>query len=791
MSFADLSDPIAVEEAIEEFDRIGRSAFLAKYGFGGSRQYELAHRGRRYDIKAILGAAHGYQFPEEGPLSSPEFGSGARSTVPKLRSLGFQVERRATMAAPVQSSATRAFIFQANPAYYDIEAAVNSLGEMNWSVKQHRRQVRAGDRVYIWKSEPNRGLIAEGTILTDPQPLPTQEGPEFIRDPERFAGEQLRVRLSIDQVLDPPLLAPELMDHPVLGEMRIFKIANNTDYRLSEEEDAALQSLVYPDGRPTLPLEDRVAQWREETSYPRSIDQQRWKERETLVEALSQDNLNAVIDDPSEANWKPLLFEQLAHKAYGDPGNQSTINRLLNQHPEATRRRIAEALAELLYGRTLRSENDVKRLHEVLEDPKMRVPGLSESLTTKALAVTRPRRWLPLYQYSGKMGKLTLMSSPELELDPPTDIEQRPLAKRIELTNDLLKARLDPLIPDDSWGQMVFLYWLREQHGGQDEWDEPEEEPWEPFVEPGFDEIRAALAAAGLRIDERTLLRYHLSLDSRGFVILSGLSGGGKTWLAELYARALGARHLSVSVAPNWISNEDLLGYLNAIHDNRFEPTDLTRFVREAAREWDLAQANAGPPRPFHVTLDEMNLARVEYYFARFLSAMEVREREGEARLELAPGHELRLTPNLRFSGTVNVDETTHGFADKVLDRAQLIELSASREALAAQIGEVPYRDTLLGIWDAVNEIAPFAFRVIAEITAYVERSEGLREGWENPLDEQVLQKVLPKLRGASPAVESSLTELLEICDGNLPLTAAKARVMQERFQRHEFSSYF
>ena len=99
-----------------------------------------------------------------------------------------------------------------------------------------------------------------------------------------------------------------------------------------------------------------------------------------------------------------------------------------------------------------------------------------------------------------------------------------------------------------------------------------------------------------------------------------------------------------------------------------------------------------------------MNLARVEHYFSRFLSAMEVRSREGIAQLDLAPGHTVELTPNLRFTGTVNIDETTHGFADKVFDRAQLLELPLQRN----DVDRVPrrtsrYGDVLLRVWDALR----------------------------------------------------------------------------------------
>jgi AAA domain (dynein-related subfamily) len=87
----ELTSRDAVLEAIAEFDRLGRDAFLAKYGYGGSKRYRIVHDGGDYDLKAIAGAAYGYQYPDHGPLGRDEFGSGRRSTVPKLESLGFEV----------------------------------------------------------------------------------------------------------------------------------------------------------------------------------------------------------------------------------------------------------------------------------------------------------------------------------------------------------------------------------------------------------------------------------------------------------------------------------------------------------------------------------------------------------------------------------------------------------------------------------------------------------------------------------------------------------------------------
>ena len=309
------------------------------------------------------------------------------------------------------------------------------------------------------------------------------------------------------------------------------------------------------------------------------------------------------------------------------------------------------------------------------------------------------------------------------------------------------------------------------------------------YVEPTFEEVYADVTHLGMKIGERTLRRYHLALKSRGFVILSGVSGTGKTWLTEAYAKAVGAEYLVVSVAPNWNTNEDLLGYLNPM-DGRYRDTPFSHFLRGAALEYEGAQAQSRNPKPYHLVLDEMNLARVEYYFAQFLSAMEVRARNGTARIDLGTDGVL-LPPNLRFVGTINVDETTHGFADKVYDRAQLIELGASREALRDHIGEVPYRDTLMEVWDAIHGVAPFAFRVLDEIAVYVAEAENLNVPWQEALDEQLLQKILPKLKGADLRIGSSLERLAGLTTEEYPLTNAKTREMLEGFGQHGFASYF
>jgi hypothetical protein len=929
MALQDISDPDAVLQALAEYDKLGQEAFLSKYGFGPALKYRIRHDGRLYDIKAVLAAAHGFEFPEKGPLvADKNFTSGLDTTVPKARELGFEVDDY----DPEPAATGNAWIFQSNPAFYDIHGAVQALKAMNWSINQGKNLIAVGDRVYIWESGRDGGVIAEGRILSRPEMLADQEGAEFIRDPDRFAGESLRVRLSIERTLPEPLLRSELIDHPVLRDLGVIKFASATNYKLTPGQDTALQALIAARSKPPT-LEQRVEQWLFETGYPdeRERDYENRTRRQQLAEALSPANLDEVVADP--AVFEKLAFGQLAHRVYGNAGNQSAVNSFLKNGGLEERGRLARTLRHLLYG----DGDVVSRLDDVLENPEWKVPGFSEVLATKALSVVYPDEWIPMFRVEGEMGKLRIAESPELELSVLGEPESRSLAELSKWTNDVLRARVDPHIPNDPWGQMVFLYWLREQpqpadqprvwwvnqgthyreerDGGYvwapladrngrpmrhweslreaspgelvlsyangrlrgvgtiesdaveaprpaelgDDWEEeglmvkvryselPEsislddipvawrleqgapfdkrgvvqqkgyffalgpafvgrlaarfpqlglgqgDEPTtaeDDYEEPDLPAIAKAIRDEGMSITDRVLGRYHVSLKTRGFVILSGVSGTGKTWLARLYAEAVGATALVVPVAPNWTANEDLLGFQSPM-SKEFQATEFTRFLRRSAAEWQAAQTEKRRPRPFHLILDEMNLAHVEYYFAKFLSAMEIRATHGEAEIELAPGSQVMLPPNLVFVGTVNVDETTRGFADKVYDRAQLLELEISRDALAAHVGDAVYADDLLATWDAVHDIAPFAFRVADEIGAYIHEAGRLGVPWEAAFDEQLLQKVMPKIKGADLRIGGSLKALLDLSDSRFPLTHAKTRKMRDGFAEHGFASYF
>jgi len=355
----------------------------------------------------------------------------------------------------------------------------------------------------------------------------------------------------------------------------------------------------------------------------------------------------------------------------------------------------------------------------------------------------------------------------------------------------------------------------------------------------GIDELRVHFAARGLRFTPHQLATFATALQTKGFVILSGISGTGKTRLAQHFAALMlnpeaqmaeqpetttqpsnlptsqPPNYLFIPVRPDWRDSKSLLGYYNPLTE-QFESTEFLRFILQAKIHYDEHGIDA---LPRFVILDEMNLARVEYYFADFLSVLESdrwmqqdadegrcsSEQVGYAKEPVRfqyppnatgnlPPQELYLPPNLYFVGTVNVDETTHAFSPKVLDRAFTIELTeadfsdyppqldadspqlsgAQREALGRAftrrgqfavvdkdtVGEFvaahpQYRAHLQNLSEHLRPYdLHFAYRIFDEIAAFCANAASASwfDGFgdlDDVFDTAVLMKILPKFHGS------------------------------------------
>lgn len=208
--------------------------------------------------------------------------------------------------------------------------------------------------------------------------------------------------------------------------------------------------------------------------------------------------------------------------------------------------------------------------------------------------------------------------------------------------------------------------------------DEISDEEW-AFIE----HFEAVAKKDGLFYTKKDLINFHTAVKSSSLVILSGLSGTGKSQLVQCYAKALGlvddAFHM-IPVRPNWNDDSDLIGFVDSMH-MVYRPSDagFINILMEACQE-------RNENKLYIICFDEMNLARVEHYFSQFLSILEMPEKsrilrlyasEYESRLYNSDKYKstIKIGNNIRFIGTVNIDESTFHFSDKVLDRANVINL--------------------------------------------------------------------------------------------------------------------
>lgn len=188
----------------------------------------------------------------------------------------------------------------------------------------------------------------------------------------------------------------------------------------------------------------------------------------------------------------------------------------------------------------------------------------------------------------------------------------------------------------------------------------------------------------GIHFPQRILYAFHTALkiaDWSSVTVLAGVSGTGKSELPKLYAAFGGLNFINVPVQPSWDSQESMLGFFNSI-DNRFEPEPLLRYLVQCTENEDYNKYMS------IVLLDEMNLAHVEHYFADFLSKLETRRGASKSsvptvEVKLGAGvepYQLKLERSVLWTGTMNQDETTKSLSDKVLDRGLVINFPRPRE---------------------------------------------------------------------------------------------------------------
>lgn len=296
---------------------------------------------------------------------------------------------------------------------------------------------------------------------------------------------------------------------------------------------------------------------------------------------------------------------------------------------------------------------------------------------------------------------------------------------------------------------------------------------------------------------ERDVRRVHVALKTRRFVILSGLTGSGKSTMARLFAEAFHAtaengRFVRIAVRPNWVDQSDVLGYVNPM-SNAFEPGWMATLMRACEKE---------PNLPFFCLLDEMNLAPVEQYLADVLSAMEeAYASDSKVLVQMySPGAQpvnasdwpsaLPFPPNLFLFGTVNIDESTRGLSDRVIDRANMIQLSLEigrehhsirpreRQVNRRQVrmrdwldicvpqGTDLYHEFLVEIADVFTQMRiGLGVRSHFEMERFMANAAGVLDA-EDAIDLALLQRAIPKIRGFKRELAPGLARMRELAQG-------------------------
>lgn len=349
---------------------------------------------------------------------------------------------------------------------------------------------------------------------------------------------------------------------------------------------------------------------------------------------------------------------------------------------------------------------------------------------------------------------------------------------------------------------------------------------------------------ARLKFSKSLIERFTASLLTKPFVILTGLSGSGKTKLAQAFAMWMSEnkeQYALVPVGADWTNREPLLGYRNSLKGNHYVKPDtgmldilLRAHDNYLANEKELAKCT-----PYFLILDEMNLSHMERYFADFLSTMESgdeiklysgTDRFAELDADDKPilnskiPNKIILPKNLFIIGTVNIDETTYMFSPKVLDRANTIEfritpqemdefyksnkpldmdaiLGQGKEqapdfmSLAAgkdlYIDRSRHKETFVSFFETLQVAgAEFGYRTATEMTKLVSYLMHFGMSETEAYDVAIMQKLLPKLHGSRSKLNKVLPTLIALCENKYPISLDKLERMKKNAEENGFASY-
>lgn len=292
-----------------------------------------------------------------------------------------------------------------------------------------------------------------------------------------------------------------------------------------------------------------------------------------------------------------------------------------------------------------------------------------------------------------------------------------------------------------------------------------------------IDEVQRVMEKEELIYDLKDFAKFDVAAKTSSIVILSGMSGTGKSRLVKVYSEALGVNEYNglkfIPVSPSWTDDADLLGYVDYQSNlYREADTELVSFLKEASEHKD---------RKYIVCFDEMNLAKVEHYFSQFISILEnevgdktlnVYNAAFESKLynsNIYPS-KIDIGSNVIFVGTVNIDESTLILSDKVLDRASVMKLNTQPfghlknviKDFALTDREVDFFEKLNEVLSSQNPRMGIGYRIVTQANKYV--GESVKDGIlsrSEAIDSLVSQRIITKLRGSEEQIGALVGKVL------------------------------
>jgi 5-methylcytosine-specific restriction protein B len=708
------------------------------------------------------------------------------------------------------------WIFQANPKHYDIINSLKDNALKTWSVSAHKNEILTGDKVILWVTGDKQGCYALCEVTSHVyEALDDKSEMEYytFRRENEIAS---RVRIKItNNLVSNPITKDQISSFEELSALKVglqgtnftateveyktlLRLAENQKKKYAITRESILKSIELIDNDPNL------RRGRESIEYDLVYNKRRYPPILVLSEA------NKLV------GGEELLLSDFGNSTKNAfsilQSNGFVIERKTMDFSEQLVKFLAQSKSgELTTSGFINHYEDLKVKFSFGQGNQARITWIAFLADRHTVS----NGIYPVYLFFKKNNLLILAYGVSETQRPAHDWRIPKLTSINEYFKENMFEKpdrygtsyvfktyntLDPIIPDEVNKDLDNLVQIYKK--------EISTQPKPPKPVPvkfNYKAFKESTDTANLLLDENLILRFISALLTKPFVILTGLSGSGKTKLAQAFSKWVCESVDQICLVPvgaDWTNREPLLGFPSALEKGRYILPDngVLSLILEASKE-------VNQDKPYFLILDEMNLSHVERYFADFLSAMESGDQIPlhSSIAELMNNGEVPSTisipKNLFIIGTVNIDETTYMFSPKVLDRASVIEFRVSYGEMNKYLTTAGILDlnSIQGLGSTMSESfleisqskeliftnkelisnslmkffselkrvgAEFGYRSASEIMRFSSIIKLIEPSWEISaiIDASIMQKLLPKVHGSRRKLEPVLKMLALLC---------------------------